>query len=141
MSSTHHVELSPSDAGFQDRYVVQEVIKEMAKNRPIDIKGKKGFKGNSDLLPVSLWDWIMLVILVVMDVFLLLFLMCFVFLGRKKKSSYPKSLLVSCYNENRIKLYPFDISLSKYNKFECIVIRSITFTNDMLWLYISSSAE
>ncbi|XP_009615627.1 replication factor C subunit 3 [Nicotiana tomentosiformis] len=44
LSSTHHVELSPSDAGFQDRYVVQEIIKEMAKNRPIDTKGKKGFK-------------------------------------------------------------------------------------------------
>nr|GMD43137.1 replication factor C subunit 3 [Ipomoea batatas] len=44
LSSTHHVELSPGDAGFQDRYVVQEVIKEMAKNRPIDTKGKKSFK-------------------------------------------------------------------------------------------------
>lgn len=44
LSSTHHVELNPSDAGFQDRYVVQEIIKEMAKNRPIDTKGKKGFK-------------------------------------------------------------------------------------------------
>ncbi|XP_019186882.1 PREDICTED: replication factor C subunit 3-like [Ipomoea nil] len=45
LSSTHHVELSPGDAGFQDRYVVQEVIKEMAKNRSIDTKGKKSFKG------------------------------------------------------------------------------------------------
>ncbi|KAJ0657385.1 putative DNA polymerase III, clamp loader complex, gamma/delta/delta subunit [Helianthus annuus] len=45
LSSTHHVELNPSDAGFQDRYIVQEIIKEMAKNRPIDTKGKKGFKG------------------------------------------------------------------------------------------------
>ncbi|KAK1404587.1 Replication factor C subunit 3 [Heracleum sosnowskyi] len=44
LSSTHHVELNPSDAGFQDRYIVQEIIKEMAKNRPIDTKGKKGFK-------------------------------------------------------------------------------------------------
>ncbi|KAL2480878.1 Replication factor C subunit 3 [Abeliophyllum distichum] len=44
LSSTHHVELNPSNAGFQDRYVVQEIIKEMAKNRPIDTKGKKGFK-------------------------------------------------------------------------------------------------
>lgn len=47
LSSTHHVELNPSDAGFQDKYVVQEIIKEMAKNRPIDTKGKKGFKGDS----------------------------------------------------------------------------------------------
>lgn len=47
LSSTHHVELNPSDAGFQDRYIVQEIIKEMAKNRPIDTKGKKGFKGSN----------------------------------------------------------------------------------------------
>ncbi|XP_028761325.1 replication factor C subunit 3 [Neltuma alba] len=44
LSSANHIELSPSDAGFQDRYIVQEIIKEMAKNRPIDTKGKKGFK-------------------------------------------------------------------------------------------------
>ncbi|KAL6005192.1 Subunit of heteropentameric Replication factor C (RF-C) [Asimina triloba] len=44
LSSTYHVELNPSEAGFQDRYIVQEIIKEMAKNRPIDTKGKKGFK-------------------------------------------------------------------------------------------------
>ncbi|XP_048435778.1 replication factor C subunit 3-like [Pyrus x bretschneideri] len=44
MSSTNHIELNPSDAGFQDRYIVQEIIKEMAKNRPIDTKGKKGYK-------------------------------------------------------------------------------------------------
>ncbi|CAI9263772.1 unnamed protein product [Lactuca saligna] len=44
LSSTHHMELNPSDAGFQERYIVQEIIKEMAKNRPIDVKGKKGFK-------------------------------------------------------------------------------------------------
>ncbi|XP_027175760.1 replication factor C subunit 3 [Coffea eugenioides] len=44
MLSTHHVEMNPADAGFRDRYVVQEIIKEMAKNRPLDAKGKKGFK-------------------------------------------------------------------------------------------------
>ncbi|TQE11665.1 hypothetical protein C1H46_002701 [Malus baccata] len=44
MSSTNHIELNPSDAGFQERYIVQEIIKEMAKNRPIDTKGKKGYK-------------------------------------------------------------------------------------------------
>lgn len=49
LSSANHIEISPSDAGFQDRYVVQEVIKEMAKNRPIDTKGKKGFKGKLKL--------------------------------------------------------------------------------------------
>ncbi|KAM0943569.1 putative AAA+ ATPase domain, DNA polymerase III, clamp loader complex, gamma/delta/delta subunit [Dioscorea sansibarensis] len=44
LSSTHHIELNPSDAGFQDRYIVQEIIKDMAKVRPLDAKGKKGFK-------------------------------------------------------------------------------------------------
>jgi hypothetical protein len=46
VSSNHHVELNPSDAGFQDRYVVQEIIKEMAKNRPLDVAGNRGFKDN-----------------------------------------------------------------------------------------------
>jgi hypothetical protein len=54
--------MNPSDAGFQDRYVVQEVIKEMAKSRPIDAKGKRAFKGlncyflvhcDSDYTPVG----------------------------------------------------------------------------------------
>lgn len=31
--------------GYQDRYVVQEVIKEMAKSRPLTSDGVKGFKG------------------------------------------------------------------------------------------------
>lgn len=43
LSSTNHIELSPADAGFQDRYLVQELIKDMA-SRPIDVKGKKGYK-------------------------------------------------------------------------------------------------
>ncbi|KAH7315448.1 hypothetical protein KP509_21G050200 [Ceratopteris richardii] len=44
ISSNYHVELNPSDAGFQDRYVVQEIIKEMAKSRPLDVSGNKSFK-------------------------------------------------------------------------------------------------
>ncbi|KAJ6792289.1 replication factor C subunit 3 [Iris pallida] len=44
LSSTHHMELNPSDAGFQDRYIVQEIIKDMARNKPIDSKGGKGYK-------------------------------------------------------------------------------------------------
>lgn len=44
VASKYHVELSPSDAGFQDRYVVQEIIKEMAKSRPLDTAGNKTFK-------------------------------------------------------------------------------------------------
>jgi len=37
--SNYHVELNPSDVGNNDRYVVQEVIKELAKNRPLDVAG------------------------------------------------------------------------------------------------------
>eukprot|EP00775_Hariotina_reticulata_P010486 gene10486-10645_t len=44
ISSNYHVELNPSDVGNNDRYVVQEVIKELAKNRPLDVAGNKGFK-------------------------------------------------------------------------------------------------
>ncbi len=45
LSSNYHVEMNPSDVGSKDRYVVQEVIKEMAKARPIGVDGAKGFKG------------------------------------------------------------------------------------------------
>ena len=45
ISSNYHVEMNPSDGGFQDRYVVQEIIKEMAKSRPLDVAGNKTFKG------------------------------------------------------------------------------------------------
>jgi replication factor C subunit 3/5 len=34
--SSHHIELTPADAGFQDRIIVQEVIKEIAQSRPLD---------------------------------------------------------------------------------------------------------
>jgi len=44
MSSNHHCEMNPSDCGSKDRYVVQEVIKEMARSRPIDSDGCEGFK-------------------------------------------------------------------------------------------------
>jgi len=44
VASNHHIELNPADAGFKDRYVISEVVKEMAKNRPLDVMGNKGFK-------------------------------------------------------------------------------------------------
>ena len=40
ISSNYHVEINPGDVGFNDRYVVQEIIKELAKNRPMDPTGK-----------------------------------------------------------------------------------------------------
>lgn len=57
VSSNHHVELNPSDAGFQDRYVVQEIIKDMAKNRPLDVAGNRGFKGTSLFTKSSSHSW------------------------------------------------------------------------------------
>jgi hypothetical protein len=52
VSSNYHVELTPSDAGLKDRYVVQELIKEMAKSRPLDVAsfvtgGQQGGAGSS----------------------------------------------------------------------------------------------
>jgi len=44
LSSNHHLELNPSDVGNKDRYVVQEVIKEMARSRPIGVDGAKSYK-------------------------------------------------------------------------------------------------
>lgn len=35
VTSNYHIELSPGDAGLNDRFVVQEVIKEMASNKNI----------------------------------------------------------------------------------------------------------
>lgn len=44
LSSNHHLEMNPSDVGYNDRYVVQEIIKEMARSRPVDVQGQKTFK-------------------------------------------------------------------------------------------------
>jgi len=39
VSSNHHLEFNPSDAGIRDREVVQEVIKEVASNGPVLVGG------------------------------------------------------------------------------------------------------
>jgi replication factor C subunit 3/5 len=44
VSSPHHIELCPGDAGLNDRFVVQEVIKEMASNRALNFKKGTEFK-------------------------------------------------------------------------------------------------
>jgi len=44
VNSVYHVEMNPADVGNNDRYVVQEIIKEMAKNRPIGMNGEKTYK-------------------------------------------------------------------------------------------------
>jgi replication factor C subunit 3/5 len=55
LSSNHHVEMNPSDVGaYKDRYIVQEVIKEMARARPIGVDGAKGYKGTRAAPPRAL---------------------------------------------------------------------------------------
>ncbi|MEO2191065.1 MAG: hypothetical protein ABGY24_01325, partial [bacterium] len=44
VSSAYHIEINPSDVGMNDRYVVQEIIKEMARSRPIGASGEKTYK-------------------------------------------------------------------------------------------------
>ena len=44
VSSAYHVEMNPSDVGNNDRYVVGEIIKEMARNRPVGADGAPTFK-------------------------------------------------------------------------------------------------
>jgi hypothetical protein len=41
LSSNYHIEMSPGDVGHNDRYVVQAIIKEMAKSRPLDATGQQ----------------------------------------------------------------------------------------------------
>ncbi|KAJ4461077.1 putative Replication factor C subunit 3 [Paratrimastix pyriformis] len=42
ISSPHHIELTPSDVGTQDRLVVMELIKEIASSRPLEITRAMG---------------------------------------------------------------------------------------------------
>lgn len=44
LSSNCHVEVNASDAGVRDRHVVGEMVKDIARNRPMDCHGKS-FKG------------------------------------------------------------------------------------------------
>jgi replication factor C subunit 3/5 len=39
VSSNYHIEICPGDAGLNDRFVVQEIIKEMASNKNLTSKG------------------------------------------------------------------------------------------------------
>ena len=55
VSSTHHIELNPSDAGIRDREVVQEVIKEIAQSAPVvrAADGAAGAASAADKLPAQ----------------------------------------------------------------------------------------
>ena len=44
MASNFHIEVNPGDAGIYDRYVVQELIKEMAAYAPLTAAEGKAFK-------------------------------------------------------------------------------------------------
>lgn len=41
VASSFHIEINPGDAGIHDRFVVQEVIKEIAQYNPLE----RSFKG------------------------------------------------------------------------------------------------
>ncbi len=45
VASNYHIEINPGDAGIYDRYVVQELIKEMAAYTPVADTHGRGFKG------------------------------------------------------------------------------------------------
>lgn len=47
ISSNYHIEMAPGDAGLNDRYVIQDVIKEMASNRNIASVGTSKDGGGS----------------------------------------------------------------------------------------------
>jgi len=46
VASSYHIEMNPGDAGIYDRYIVQDVIKEIASSRNLD--AKHAFKGEAD---------------------------------------------------------------------------------------------
>lgn len=45
MASNYHIELNPSDVGIYDYVVVQEIIKEIAQYKQLDVNAKHPFKG------------------------------------------------------------------------------------------------
>lgn len=47
VASNYHIEMNPSDAGNNDRLVVQEVLKEIAQYHLADANSKRQFKGMS----------------------------------------------------------------------------------------------
>ncbi len=49
ITSNYHIEMAPGDAGLNDRYVIQDVIKEMASSKNIATVGMyKDKSGNND---------------------------------------------------------------------------------------------
>lgn len=54
MSSNYHLEVNPSDAGFHDRVVIQELIKTVAQTHQLDPSGQREFKGRNMIISI-LW--------------------------------------------------------------------------------------
>lgn len=48
ITSNYHIEMAPGDAGLNDRYVIQDVIKEMASSKNIATVGMYKEKSNND---------------------------------------------------------------------------------------------
>ncbi|XP_074650581.1 replication factor C subunit 3-like [Tubulanus polymorphus] len=44
LASNHHIEVNPSDVGHNDRVVIQEILKSVAQNNPLDSSGHNNFK-------------------------------------------------------------------------------------------------
>ncbi|KAH7821817.1 Replication factor C subunit 3, RFC3 [Monocercomonoides exilis] len=53
ISSPHHIEVSPSDAGSADRFVVMELIKEVAQSLPLDVTESTGSQGLFSSMPAE----------------------------------------------------------------------------------------
>jgi len=45
VASNYHIEMTPGDAGNNDRFIVQEVIKEIAQNNPLHVQQSKQSEG------------------------------------------------------------------------------------------------
>ena len=57
ITSNYHIELSPGDAGLNDRFVVQDVIKEIASNKNIVTAASEGGASSSSSKPSTAPDF------------------------------------------------------------------------------------
>mmetsp|Transcript_10499 Transcript_10499/g.20276 ORF Transcript_10499/g.20276 Transcript_10499/m.20276 type:complete len:387 (+) Transcript_10499:143-1303(+) len=53
ISSNYHIEMAPGDAGLNDRYVIQDVIKEMASSKNIATVGMAGSESSGGMFGTS----------------------------------------------------------------------------------------
>ena len=55
VASNYHIEINPSDANLNDRFVVQEIIKEIAQFHLPDKSATRHYKGNRYGFGTRLW--------------------------------------------------------------------------------------